>query len=201
MNFGVENIAGFKFWATLTLLERKQAFASYLVYVLINCSLIVGSVALTVLVAPAAAGSGIAEVKVRKGRVYSMCLHQQQHRQQLVVVLLCGACSCRAVQCISSAMAPSMSANDSCCLQKTVVVVLAALRLLPHGCVCLALFPFFPLRSHNTHLPTHPPHQSTQAYLNGIDVPSIFFFKTLVVKLSGSVGAVAGGLAVGKEGP
>jgi hypothetical protein len=40
-----------------------------------------------------------------------------------------------------------------------------------------------------------------QAYLNGIDVPSIFFFKTLVVKLSGSVGAVAGGLAVGKEGP
>jgi len=32
-------------------------------------------------------------------------------------------------------------------------------------------------------------------------VPSIFFFKTLCVKLSGSVGAVAGGLAVGKEGP
>jgi chloride channel 7 len=62
---GVENIAGFKFWVTLTLLDRNQAFASYLVYVLINCSLIVGSVALTVLVAPAAAGSGIAEVKVR----------------------------------------------------------------------------------------------------------------------------------------
>jgi H+/Cl- antiporter ClcA len=61
---GVENIAGFKFWLTLTLLERRQAFASYLVYVLINCSLIVGSVALTVFVAPAAAGSGIAEVKV-----------------------------------------------------------------------------------------------------------------------------------------
>jgi hypothetical protein len=40
-----------------------------------------------------------------------------------------------------------------------------------------------------------------QAYLNGIDVPSIFLFKTLVVKLTGSVGAVAGGLAVGKEGP
>lgn len=61
---GVENIAGFKFWVTLTLLEHNQAFASYLVYVLINCSLIVGSVALTVMVAPAAAGSGIAEVKV-----------------------------------------------------------------------------------------------------------------------------------------
>jgi H+/Cl- antiporter ClcA len=61
---GVENIAGFKFWVTLTLLDRRQMLASYLVYVLINCSLIVGSVALTVYVAPAAAGSGIAEVKV-----------------------------------------------------------------------------------------------------------------------------------------
>jgi chloride channel 7 len=60
----VENIAGFKFWLTLTLLERQHAFASYIVYVAINCSLIVGSVALTVYVAPAAAGSGIAEVKV-----------------------------------------------------------------------------------------------------------------------------------------
>lgn len=40
-----------------------------------------------------------------------------------------------------------------------------------------------------------------QAYLNGIDVPGIFLMKTLVVKLLGSVGAVAGGLAVGKEGP
>jgi H+/Cl- antiporter ClcA len=61
---GVENIAGFKFWVTLTLLDSRQMLASYLVYVLINCSLIVGSVALTVYVAPAAAGSGIAEVKV-----------------------------------------------------------------------------------------------------------------------------------------
>jgi hypothetical protein len=41
----------------------------------------------------------------------------------------------------------------------------------------------------------------TQAYLNGIDVPGIFFFSTLLAKLVGSVGAVAGGLAVGKEGP
>jgi H+/Cl- antiporter ClcA len=40
-----------------------------------------------------------------------------------------------------------------------------------------------------------------QAYLNGIDVPGIFLWKTLVVKLTGAVGAVAGGLAVGKEGP
>lgn len=40
-----------------------------------------------------------------------------------------------------------------------------------------------------------------QAYLNGIDVPGLFQLNTLVVKLAGSVGAVAGGLAVGKEGP
>eukprot|EP00879_Flechtneria_rotunda_P004562 GHRR01004817.1.p1 GENE.GHRR01004817.1~~GHRR01004817.1.p1 ORF type:complete len:654 (+),score=198.62 GHRR01004817.1:480-2441(+) len=102
VNLGVENISGFKFWATLTLLNRDQVFASYLVYVLINCSLVGLSAFVTLHYAPAAAGSGIAEVK---------------------------------------------------------------------------------------------------AYLNGIDVPGIFLFKTLVVKLTGSVGAVAGGLAVGKEGP
>ena len=79
VNFGVENIAGFKFWATLTLLERGQGVASYLVYVLINCSLIVGSVALTMLVAPAAAGSGIAEVKV--GAMLT-CRHTYQQGQQ-----------------------------------------------------------------------------------------------------------------------
>lgn len=40
-----------------------------------------------------------------------------------------------------------------------------------------------------------------KAYLNGINVPGIFLWQTLLVKLLGSVGAVAGGLAVGKEGP
>lgn len=40
-----------------------------------------------------------------------------------------------------------------------------------------------------------------QAYLNGIDVPGIFLFKTLIGKIVGSIGAVAGGLAIGKEGP
>ncbi len=64
VNLGVENISGYKFWATLTLLERGQAFASYLVYVSINCGLVAASVYITVYYAPAAAGSGIAEVKV-----------------------------------------------------------------------------------------------------------------------------------------
>ncbi|KAF8058892.1 CLC-D [Scenedesmus sp. PABB004] len=102
VNLGVENLAGFKFWATLTLLDRGQALASYAVYAGTNVALVTASVWLTTALAPAAAGSGIAEVK---------------------------------------------------------------------------------------------------AYLNGIDVPGIFLCRTLAVKLLGSVGAVAGGLAVGKEGP
>jgi H+/Cl- antiporter ClcA len=60
----VENLAGFKFWATLTLLERGLTLPSFLAYVAVNTALVGGSAALTVLLAPAAAGSGIAEVKV-----------------------------------------------------------------------------------------------------------------------------------------
>jgi chloride channel 7 len=40
-----------------------------------------------------------------------------------------------------------------------------------------------------------------KSFLNGIDVPGLFAGRTLVAKLVGMVGAVAGGLAVGKEGP
>ncbi|XP_024366703.1 putative chloride channel-like protein CLC-g [Physcomitrium patens] len=40
-----------------------------------------------------------------------------------------------------------------------------------------------------------------KAYLNGVDTPNIFSIKTLVVKILGSIGSVAGGLIVGKEGP
>ena len=39
------------------------------------------------------------------------------------------------------------------------------------------------------------------AYLNGVDVPGILLFRTLVAKILGSLGSVGGGLAVGKEGP
>lgn len=102
VNLGVENISGFKFWATLTMMDKGWLFGSYCVYVSINLALVAISALLTVYVGPAAAGSGIVEVK---------------------------------------------------------------------------------------------------AYLNGIDIPGIFLFKTLVVKLIGSVGSVAGGLAIGKEGP
>lgn len=40
-----------------------------------------------------------------------------------------------------------------------------------------------------------------KAYLNGIDAPNILAPKTLIVKIFGGIGAVAGGLDVGKEGP
>ena len=44
-------------------------------------------------------------------------------------------------------------------------------------------------------------HLTIQAFLNGVDVPGIFYLSTLVAKVVGSVGSVAGGLAIGKEGP
>jgi len=43
------------------------------------------------------------------------------------------------------------------------------------------------------------PH--VKAYLNGIDVPELLRAKTLVVKMTGVVFSVLGGLPVGKEGP
>ncbi|XP_057800631.1 chloride channel protein CLC-a-like [Salvia miltiorrhiza] len=40
-----------------------------------------------------------------------------------------------------------------------------------------------------------------KAYLNGIDTPDMFGASTLIVKIIGSIGAVAAGLDLGKEGP
>ena len=40
-----------------------------------------------------------------------------------------------------------------------------------------------------------------KAYLNGIDAPGVLHFRTLVTKVLGCICSVAGGLAVGKEGP
>ncbi|GMI86853.1 chloride channel B [Hibiscus trionum] len=40
-----------------------------------------------------------------------------------------------------------------------------------------------------------------KAYLNGVDTPNMFGATTLLVKIVGSIGAVAAGLHLGKEGP
>ncbi|CAI5975514.1 unnamed protein product [Closterium sp. NIES-64] len=40
-----------------------------------------------------------------------------------------------------------------------------------------------------------------KGYLNGVSTPAVLSAKTLIVKALGSIAAVAGGLAVGKEGP
>ncbi|KFK33054.1 hypothetical protein AALP_AA6G324100 [Arabis alpina] len=40
-----------------------------------------------------------------------------------------------------------------------------------------------------------------KAYLNGVDTPNMFGFTTMLVKIVGSIGAVAAGLDLGKEGP
>jgi len=65
VNVSVENISGFKFWATLSLLNEGRVVLSFLAYLFMNTTLVFCAVAVTAYVGPAAAGSGIAEVKVR----------------------------------------------------------------------------------------------------------------------------------------
>lgn len=130
-------------------------------YAGINAALVLAAVSITTRLAPAAAGSGIAEVKVCIG-------------------VLCGA---RALQ--SSVAACSDICQSSCDLN----INLVSTPLLLHIQTCSS-------SNAGSHIAIN-----LQAYLNGIDVPGIFLLRTLLVKLAGSVGAVAGGLAVGKEGP
>ncbi len=67
VNYGVENISGLKFWATLQLLSQGHVLGSFAGYAAMNAALVAASAAITLWVGPAAAGSGIAEVKVRSG--------------------------------------------------------------------------------------------------------------------------------------
>ncbi|KAI5010214.1 hypothetical protein ZWY2020_012351, partial [Hordeum vulgare] len=101
-NLGVENVAGAKFVVTSNRMFARRFESAFLVFLFSNLLLTMFATVLTVYVAPAAAGSGIPEVK---------------------------------------------------------------------------------------------------AYLNGVDAPNVFCFKTLVVKVVGCIAAVSSSLHVGKAGP
>jgi len=62
VNYAVENIAAVKFSYTFALM-RTSYLASFLVYALFNCGLVLLAACLVVFCAPAAAGSGIPDVK------------------------------------------------------------------------------------------------------------------------------------------
>lgn len=63
INIAVENVAGIKFGWTFSLMEYSY-FASFIVYTLFNVALVLSSSLLILYFAPAAAGSGIPDVKV-----------------------------------------------------------------------------------------------------------------------------------------
>ncbi|CAN1280306.1 Chloride channel protein CLC-d, partial [Linum perenne] len=62
INISVENFAGWKFSLTFALIQ-KSYFAGFVLYVLINLVLVFSSVYIITHFAPAAAGSGIPEIK------------------------------------------------------------------------------------------------------------------------------------------
>ncbi|KDP40151.1 hypothetical protein JCGZ_02149 [Jatropha curcas] len=62
INLSVENFAGWKFSLTFSIIQ-KSYFAGFIVYVLINLALVYSSVYIVTQFAPAAAGSGIPEIK------------------------------------------------------------------------------------------------------------------------------------------
>ncbi|KAF9607604.1 hypothetical protein IFM89_037532 [Coptis chinensis] len=62
INIAVENFAGWKFAATFSIIQ-KSYLAGFIVYILINLALVFSSVFIVTQFAPAAAGSGIPEIK------------------------------------------------------------------------------------------------------------------------------------------
>lgn len=62
INIAVENFAGWKFSVTFNIIQ-KSYIAGFVVYVLINLALVFSSVYIITQFAPAAAGSGIPEIK------------------------------------------------------------------------------------------------------------------------------------------
>jgi len=71
INIAVENFAGWKFSVTFDIIQ-KSYIAGFVVYVLINLALVYSSVYIITQFAPAAAGSGIPEIKgYLNGEIYS----------------------------------------------------------------------------------------------------------------------------------
>lgn len=62
INLSVENFAGWKFALTFAIIQKSYV-AGFLVYILINLVLVFSSVYIVTQFAPAAAGSGIPEIK------------------------------------------------------------------------------------------------------------------------------------------
>lgn len=62
INISVENFAGWKFSLTFTIIQ-KSYLAGFVVYILFNLLLVLSSVYIVTQFAPAAAGSGIPEIK------------------------------------------------------------------------------------------------------------------------------------------
>lgn len=65
VNMGVENIAAVKFSYTFALME-DSLLASFVVYSLFNCALVLVATVLVVYFAPQATGSGIPDVKASR---------------------------------------------------------------------------------------------------------------------------------------
>ncbi|KAJ7538540.1 hypothetical protein O6H91_11G053500 [Diphasiastrum complanatum] len=63
INMAVENLAGVKFLATVSLMDLKRTLLAYALYTGSNMLLVLLSAMLCIFIAPAAAGSGIPEVK------------------------------------------------------------------------------------------------------------------------------------------
>lgn len=62
INISVENFAGWKFALTFSIIQKSYV-AGFLLYILINLALVYSSVYIITQFAPAAAGSGIPEIK------------------------------------------------------------------------------------------------------------------------------------------
>lgn len=69
INLSVENFAGWKFALTFAIIQ-KSYFAGFIVYLLINLVLVFSSAYIITQFAPAAAGSGIPEIKGYLNGIY-----------------------------------------------------------------------------------------------------------------------------------